>query len=161
MFPRRFFPIRFYPSRAPTIPGTSQKERIQNALVAVATAGSFFAVTYDPTTTNLVKGAAVSPATIRANETSATFQEDPKWRRDVRQDRKVWRWKLYLAFDREVTCEAFEEDLLLAPRWLPRTSELRQVRLLLVDSTYTHPTQHQAASGTTAVYTFEASQSPA
>lgn len=161
MFPRRFFPLRFFPSRAPTVPGTSQKERIQNALLAIAAAGSFFLVTYDPVTAGLVRGAATTPKSIRSNEVSATYEEDSHYRRAFRQDRKVWRWKLYLAFDREVTCEAFEEDLLLTPRWIPRTGELRQVRLLLVDTTYTHPQQHQPAPGTTAVYTFEASQSPA
>lgn len=160
LFPSRLFVPRFFPQRELSVPGSTQKERIHNALVAVAAEGTFYLTTYTPDLL-MEQGNTVAPASVRANEVAGSFQEAPRNRRAAMQDRRTWRWKLYLGFHQEVTCEAFENELMSAPMWLPATELLRQARILLVDVTYTHPQQHGAAAGTSAVYTFEIQQSPA
>lgn len=161
MFPARSFTPRSFPRRTPTVPGSSQKERIHNALVDLASTGVFHTVTYSPTTGLQTRGDVAAPRTILTNEVSGAFlAQARRYRRGARQDRGTWRWRLIAAFDREVTLESFEEDLMNTPRWLPATSELRRVDLILVSSTYDHPQKHGAASGTTATFVFDASQAP-
>lgn len=161
MFPARFFPWKFFPKRQPVAPGASQKARIHAALLQIGQLGVFPGVTYDEDGA-MVAGASVAPASIYANEiSSAHLEQAQHWRRGARQDRKVWKWRLHLAFKQEVSLEVFEEDLHEAPRWIPATSELRQVRLLMTGSTYTHPITHGAASGTTATFEFDAVQTAA
>lgn len=118
-------------------------------------------MTYSPTTGLQTRGDVAAPRTILTNEVSGAFlAQARRYRRGARQDRGTWRWRLIAAFDREVTLESFEEDLMNTPRWLPATSELRRVDLILVSSTYDHPQKHGAASGTTATFVFDASQAP-
>lgn len=158
MFPARFFPWRFFPRRSVVAPGTSQKARIHAALLQIGSLGAYPAITYGADGA-MSAGASVAPATILANEiSSAHVEQATHWRRGWRQDRKTWRWRLHLDFHVEVSLEAFEEDLLLYPRWIPATGTLRQVRLVFLSSAYTHPVTHGAAAGTKAAFDFEASQ---
>lgn len=163
VFPAAHVPVRFmpwtFPTKVFTVPGSSQSERIHNALKALAAGGAFVLVTYAEDGERGT-GATVAPASIRCNDVTSTFQDATRNRRQAMQDRRTWKWKLYLGFHQEVSCEAFEEELLESPKRIPATDDLRQVQIRLVDASYTHPQQHGAAAGTTAVYTFEASQSP-
>lgn len=161
MFPARFFPWKFFPKRQDVAPGESQKARIHAALLQVASLGTFPEVTYDGDGA-MVVGASVPPATILANEISSAHLEQARhWRRGAKQDRNVWKWRLYLAFNQEVTLEVFEDGLAAAPRWIPATSELRQVQLFLKSTTYHHPVTHDATVGTTVTFEFDAVQTAA
>jgi len=138
--------------------------RIQNALVAEALTGPFYAVTYDATT-KVATGDVNTPITPTAiaNEVDASFEPAVLHRRGYRRERQTWTFELRLQFQREAVLEAFEDRMLLSPPILPRdpASGLpAQITLNLRGSRIQHPVQQEAPTGSFVIYTFEATRSP-
>lgn len=141
----------------------SNKIRIQNKLIELAQAGRFFAVTYDPATKKAndvddTTDPVDPPASVLANEIRQTFDIDPHMGRKQIGRRHGWTFQLLCTWNREVTVEFFEKDL-LDP--LPRLNDdkangLEDATLILGLTEVTHPPQQNAANGTAAKFTFEA-----
>lgn len=141
----------------------SNRTRIQNALIAAARQAEFYAVSYDPETelspdADVTSAMLAEPATVLANETGSAFVLDARMGRRLARRRASWRFNLMLEFDREVSVEFFENSLLDGPIKLGPVPEdsLPNVIISLVSSSVTHPPRQQPASGTKAVFTFEA-----
>jgi hypothetical protein len=139
----------------------SQRVRIQNHLRDVAMAGDFFAVVYDKDTGlaadidfNATDALIVRPKTALANEISSSIAEDANMGRRVQRRRQEWMFQLHLAFDREVSLEAFEQYLMDNPPILPRTDQFSPASIYLTSCSYDHPPQQGAANGTRATLTF-------
>src|SRR5688572_7743426 len=133
------------------------KKRIHDALCEAAEAGTFIAVTYDSEACELVQGLQVPPASVEANELSATFAVETRHGRKFLQDVTGWEWLLILRFHQEVICEPFQRALLEDPICLPREpGEDRQVHLLMQGATYEHPPRENPSNGTLARYRFRA-----
>lgn len=170
-----------------------ERIRIQNALIAVALAASFYPVTYDkdtheasygqdpgsfdadhtqvapygvptsfitPAPTNALKR--VAPASAECNEVSSTFGVSNRTR-TLSHDRKAWLFELRLAFNQEVTIEAFEQYVLETPIYLAcePANGLRRIILRLIRSTPVHPARQEPNQGTRVTFQFEAELSPA
>ena len=145
------------------MPNRSNKVRIQNKLVELAQAGRFFKVTYDPVTkkANDVDDTVDTlepPASVLANEIQQTFSIDPQMGRKRILKRDSWVFQLFCTWDREITVEFFEKDLLDPLPRLPddKANDLEDVTLILNRTEVNHPPQQNAANGTAAKFTFEA-----
>lgn len=143
---------------------TSQRMRIQQALVDLALGTEFLPVAYDSDG----KPTPVSPATPRitpstpvlCNEIETSFIEDERYGRDRIRQRASWRFALRFRFSREVLLDFFEEYLMTNPVFVPADTSLGlpSVTLLIVSAEITHPVQQQGATGTVVEYIFEAEQ---
>lgn len=139
----------------------TEKTRIQNKLIALALAGDFYAVSYDPDT-KLVEDIDpdtadnIVPASVHCNEIHSSFGSDNRQGRRHTLARESWTFDLMIAFNQEVTLEFFERSLIdptiLIPPDIP--NDLPQVRLLLDHVTPEHPQTQEATKGTKAVFTF-------
>lgn len=144
------------------MPNTSEKIRIQNALIVLGQAGPFYAVTYDPTTKlaadiEIGVDPTVTPPWVISNEIQAEFDPDPRHGRDRKLRRMSWSWILICRFNEEVTPFEAEWLWLNSPPILPRTADFpEQVTLDLLRTTYTHPTTQSSYSGSQIEFTFEA-----
>jgi hypothetical protein len=147
----------------------TNKERIQNALLARAWAAEF-----QPVVTALVGSArtitvgetpprGILPASVRAEETFSRFGRPRRNRRRApgfMRERTGWNWKLALNFNEEVVTETFEAELQDNPIYLPATADLRQVILELQFANPQHPAQQDPSNGTKITFTFNAQEAP-
>lgn len=142
----------------------SNKERIQQRLIAEAATGPFHAVSTDPDTKNISVDTvtAVAPASAIAQEESTSFGTPRRHRRTERLERRSWRWALACTFNQEVTTEAFEKRLIATSIILPRdvVNDLEQVTLKLLGAVPQHPPQQSPRQGTAVTFTFEAELAP-
>ncbi len=138
----------------------SYRQVIHDLLVTTADSGTFSEATYTKARPSLlVEGAAISPASVEANEIRGAYGIDEDFGREYRQERTGWAWLLILRFDTEAILEDFERVLMRAPLTIPQdTSDNRDqsVILLLEDSTYEHPPRGGASNGTEVTYRFVA-----
>lgn len=142
----------------------SDRIRIQNAIVDFALAGKFHPVTYtvsgggrhavEDTTKD------VAPASAVCNEIRATFKPAKVQRRSLSQDRDQWFFQLHVAFDQEVTLEAFERTLDAIPVLGRDSTHTKNVTFELFQANYQHPTQSEPQPGSKATYTIIARVSP-
>lgn len=140
---------------------SSLRTAIQTKLYELAKTGRFYRVRYgsdhkplviDPDAAEL----RVPPASIAVNETSAAFEPDELFGRDVRQRRTSWVFELRLGFDHEVTVAFFEEDVAESAPRIPKTEHHTYALLRVVDAEYTHPVREGSGGGSTVVLQFEA-----
>jgi len=138
----------------------SYRQVIHDLLVTTADAGTFSEATYTNARPSLlVEGAAISPASVEANEVRAAFGIDGDYGREYRQERQGWAWLLIIRFDTEAILEDFERALLRSPLTIaqdPADDRDQQVILLLEESSYEHPPRGGASNGTEATYRFVA-----
>lgn len=141
----------------------SNKVRIQNKIIALAKAGRFFKVTYDPVTglandVNSGTDAVQPPASALANEIQQNFSIDSQMGRKRILRRDSWVFQLLCRWDSEVTVEFFEKDLLDPLPTLPDDEALglEDVTLLLNRTEVEHPPTQNSANGSAAKFTFEA-----
>lgn len=139
---------------------TTQRLRIQNAMVAAAKAGTFYFIQYLPAT-----GAAkdinpatdgIAPVSAFANEATSSFEVDGNYGRGYKLKRSAWNFRLEVNFSREVTAEYFEKSLCEDPITLPRDNDkdLDQAVLLLSRTAASHPVQHMPDGGSRFVFDF-------
>lgn len=153
---------------------TSQRLRVQNALVDAVKDFDFAVVTYDGDGNPSIKQQQVDTGPgggpqlefedvttkphkpIIANEINATFEPDIDYGRDDAQRVGQWQFALRLSFDQEVVLDAFErsvnEDLIT----IPKSGSLEPVQLRLTSKEVEHPVQQQEANGTKVEFIFEA-----
>jgi hypothetical protein len=136
------------------------KNVIYNSLVEAIQAGPFLPVYYDSDLKTMAISSlsdAVPPASIAANEVSAVFGEAIRNRRQWIMERQSWRWLAIVKFNREVTCEVFEDVILNNPILLAadKSTNRRQIQWYLVDVSYIHPPRQQPSSGTQVTFTIE------
>lgn len=152
-----------YSLSVPVIGMSSNRTRIQLALITLAKSGMFFAVKYDPTsglpiTINPYTEQPVTPATALANERSSVFTSDPTQGRRHSRKRRTWLFDLIIEFDLEASVEFFEESILDQVITLPTDSDLGLpvTFVQLINSSIQHPVKQQSTKGTRAVFTFDA-----
>lgn len=141
-----------------------QAQRIQNRLQEEARCGPFYAVLTDKDSKEawVDASANIPPAQVIVKEIAALFGDASRNRRRYCQELQLWRWKLDLAFNQEVTSEAFEGRLLRDPIILPRepAKDLGQVTVKFLSADRYHPPQQSPSVGTGLSITFEAELSP-
>jgi hypothetical protein len=131
---------------------------VHDVLFARVQSVPFLLVTYEAG--KMCLGDPIKPATVRTGPLSSGFTIGRDKRR-LRLDREEWRWELRLKFDREVSLEHFEASLAQEPPRVIRDADHdQQVTLMLEDSEYINPPQNQPATGTEAVYRFNAELTP-
>jgi hypothetical protein len=89
---------------------------VQNSVVDIVNAVSFFPVTYDKTTRKAAEGStAIDSSTISVSvkAVSKTFSSVDANKRSFKYIVSGWRFEVLLKFPVEVTLEEFEEDLCL------------------------------------------------
>lgn len=147
----------------------TNKERIQNALIAAAWAGEFQPVVTDIATEQRTvtvgenPAVCIAPASVRADESFSRFGKPKRNRRRApghTRERTTWMWKLALTFHQEVVTETFEASLNANVIFLPATDDLPQVLLRLDFANPQHPAQQGASGGTKITYTFNAQVAP-
>jgi hypothetical protein len=141
----------------------NQSDRIHDAIYGALSAYQFPIVSYDPDT-GLRTTSTTSfetPDTVLIREVASTFDTAVGERRTPRLHERIdWEWEARIAFDGQVSLEAFERAYSDTPLFLPRTAELdRQATIVIERVEYTHPPEQQSSSGTRAVLTFTASLS--
>lgn len=140
---------------------TALRTAIQEKLIELAETGRFFRVRYDHNRKPLAIDPLAAelrarPTSIAVNETSAAFEPDTQFGRDVRQRRSSWVFELLLSFDHEVTAAFFEEDVANSAPRIPKTEQHTYALLRIVDAEYTHPVREGSGGGSTVVLQFEA-----
>ena len=147
----------------------TNKERIQNALIAAAWAGEFqpvvTSIAGDERTVTIGETPAVgiSPASVRCEEFFSRFGKPRRSRRrapGLTRERTTWIWKLAIVFNQEVCLETFERSLTENVIRLPTTADLPQVLLRLDFANPQHPEQQEATGGSKVTYTFNAQEAP-
>ena len=147
----------------------TNKERIQNALLAAGWAGEFQPVVHAITgqsrdiTVGETPARCITPASVRADEAFSRFGRPRRNRRKApgwQQERTSWVWKLAIVFNEEVVTETFEKSLQSSPIVLAATSDLPQVILRLDFANPLHPAQQSPSGGTKITYTFTAQEAP-
>lgn len=144
---------------------------IQNALEKAAYAGPFYAVknnqTADGSTDRVVidDTAAVKPGSSYANELTSQWGMARNGAA-LNEERKGWKFELRVNFNQEVTLEFFELALGAGILIDKATVAAKcgasfnfQVRISLVGARIQHPPRQQPATGTRAIYTFDATLS--
>lgn len=140
---------------------SSQRTRIQKALVDLVKDETFPQISYNP------DGSPREPddqrvsrpeQPILCNETQSVFSQDERHRRGDVQRRDSWLFSLKMTFKTEVLMEIFEDNLVADPPVLEADKDkgLPQVVLRLVQTDVSHPVQQGASVGTQAEFTFEA-----
>jgi hypothetical protein len=136
------------------------RTQLQNAILALAKAGKFYPVVYDPASGQArLEETPCKPKTALVNEVSSDFDKDVRYGRAEAAMRIRWVFDLFLEFPREVSLVDFEESLLNP---IPRVNistegpwETAAVRIR--QSIVEHPPQQSADSGTKARIVFEVS----
>ena len=140
------------------------REAIHDLLVTTAYAGSFPEAIYSQARPSLLTTGAAQPvASAEANEIRGAFGIDERYGREFRQERQGWAWLLIIRFDTEVVLEAFETAIMRSPLTIardPAGGRDEQVRLLLEESAYEHPSRGVASNGTEFTYRFVAEVCP-
>lgn len=143
---------------------TTNRVRVQNALVQAALNGPFWAVEYDSENQTVrALHTNVVPASAVANEIQGTLFDAARLnRRSNVRERSDWFFELVLRFDQEVILETFEDRVSNSPIVLPRLPEfgLQQVSLEFLSTDAVHPPQQNPSSGTHAILRFKANTSP-
>lgn len=147
---------------------SSISDAIQNALVALAVNRSFPVVTYAVQAVGGAKSTSqlttVTPATVIAWQETQLFDEPRLRRRDGRQrERQGATWNLVLQFDRNVSLDEFETDVLASTPVVSRNPSAgvpHQIDLLLTDADYQNPMTQQPAQGSRVTYRFTAVPTP-
>lgn len=137
----------------------SLKNAVVRKLTELGREGVFFTAHYGddglPQEINQDEDKPAHPSSVVANDITAGFEADANFGRAIAQHRISWMFELHLGFDRATVLELFE-TLLMNPVPIVTVTGLPSVALRLVEATYEHPPRQQASSGTTVVYTFNA-----
>lgn len=133
---------------------TLHKIEIQNALVALAKAGTFYKVTYTDGVASI--GAALSAGDIHAvaNEISSSWTGNKRDGIMLSRVRSNWMFTLLLKFPVEVTLEAFEQSLANDIPTVTDADNKPLAKVALLSTVVTHPSQQGASNGTVATLTF-------
>jgi len=140
----------------------SNKQRIHNAILEKIKAGPWVPVEYEADGSMADLGEdTVEPKTCVLNDVSSNFipAQNSRDKTSWIADRGKWIWDVRVAFDGEVVADIFEKALTDEPIVLPSDVNNNNLLLVWVDITnaqYKHPTKKQPSSGTSIVYTFEA-----
>lgn len=133
---------------------------IHAALRQAVLAGTFPQVTYPAGARNTSDSVFLQPKTILAKPLSSTWSTPERNRQRDFRERATWLWELTVAFDREVSLEAFELDITNTLLRLVRTATQPQVDLIFEEAQYTSPPEQQPAGGTMVVYRVRAELTP-
>lgn len=141
----------------------TNRKRLYDAMRQRILAAQFPWMQFDNLNAIIIEGTNQMPSSAVLNEKTATYTPVPKRnRRHQFQETNIWAWELILQFNRQVSCELFERDLLQTPVTLPEdeANGLEAVTFRFVSANYEHPTEQQPSTGTKATYQLVAEVSP-
>ena len=141
----------------------TQADDIHKILRDFIVAYDFPVVTYPAgvrTTSEGMTPTTLKAATVLIKPLSATFNLPKVNRRSGFRERDAWLWEAIVEFSREVSIEAFEDDITNSLLRIPRTETKPQVDLILDEANYRQPPEQQPAGGLRVVFRFRAELSP-
>jgi len=136
----------------------SQRTRIQNAIIALVTAGTFHPVTYTAGVASIDDSESIAPASVLVNEINASFESDKSMGLKLSRKRRGWQFELHLSWNQEVDLSKFEESITEEVPRLAPTSTFGPIFLELDRAKYEHPVQQQGPNGTKATMIFNANE---
>ncbi len=138
-------------------------DEVHKALRDFIVAYDFPVVTYPAgvrTTSEGMTPTTMKAATVLIKPLSATFNIPKLNRRSGFREREAWLWEAIVEFSREVSIEAFEDDITNTLLRIPRTESKPQVDLILDEANYRHPPEQEPAGGLRVVFRFRAEVTP-
>lgn len=138
----------------------SLKNAVVASLINLGKAGPFYRTRHGadglPQDIDIDEEPIVAPSSVVADEISAAFEADENYGRAIAQRRAAWLFELHLEFNTAINAELFETKL-MNPVPIVSVTGLPSVALRLTNVEYGHPPKQQASSGSSIVYTFDAS----